>query len=279
MHGATLVAMTDVSELPEVGPWAEDKHARVRAYVDLAAKTVGKNYVGPGKAGFCYIDPFCSAGRARVKGTDRVIDGSPLVAADAASRAGAPFTCMYIADIEQHYVEQCAARLRERGGQVRTYVGPASITSIEIARDLPKHGLHFAFLDPFNLKAFPFEVIRHLAAFKRMDVLVHFSAMDLQRNFDEFLRIDESALDAFAPDWRSKVPVQMGKREQRRNAREHWEALMADVGLPTAGRIELIRGTKNQPLYWLIFAAKSDLARKIWDVILQASTPQRGFNF
>lgn len=253
--------MTDESQLPEVGPWAEDKHARVRAYVDLAAKAVGKNFVGQGKGGFFYIDPFCGAGRARMKDTDRVIEGSPLVAAAAARAAGAPFTRMYIADIKQGYVEQCAARLRERGEIVRTYVGPASGTSAEIARDLPPHGLHFAFLDPFNLEALPFEVIRRFASFKRMDILVHFSAMDLQRNFDEFLRIDESALDSFAPGWRSKVPVQMGKREQRHNAREHWEALMAEVGLPTAGRIELIRGTKNQPLYWLIFAAKSDLVR------------------
>jgi three-Cys-motif partner protein len=267
------------SELQEVGAWADDKHARVRAYVDLAAKTVGKNYVGPSKGGFCYVDRFCGAGRARVKNTDRVIDGSPLVAAAAARAVGTPFTCIYIADINQSYVDQCAARLREHGEHVRTYVGPASNTTIEIARDLPKHGLHFAFLDPFDLEALPFEVIRQLATFKRMDILAHFSAMDLQRNFDEFLRIDESALDSFAPGWRSKVPIQMGKREQRRNAREHWEELMAEVGLPTAALIELVRGTKNQPLYWLIFAAKSDLARKFWDVILQASTPQRDFSF
>jgi len=48
--------MSSPSELPEVGPWAEDKHARIRAYLELAAKTVGKKFIAPGKAGFFYID-------------------------------------------------------------------------------------------------------------------------------------------------------------------------------------------------------------------------------
>lgn len=269
--------MIDDVKLPEVGPWAEDKHARVRAYIDLAAKTVGKDFIGsgPGKGGFFYIELFCGPGRARIKDTNREIDGSVLVAAAAARSAGAPFTCIYIADINPAYVEACAARLRERGENVRTYVGPALTTSAEIARDLPRYGLHVAFLDPFNLEHLPFGIIKNLATLGRMDILVHFSAMDLQRNFDEFLRSDESALDTFAPGWRNKVPLQMGKQEQRRNAREHWEELLADIGLPTAGRIELIRGSKNQPLYWLIFAAKHERARRFWDAILAASTPQR----
>jgi three-Cys-motif partner protein len=266
--------MTDEPQLPEVGPWADNKHARVRAYVKLAAKAVGKNFIGPGKGGFFYIDPFCGAGRARIKDADREIDGSPLVAANAARAAGAPFTCLHIGDIKREHVEACTVRLRERGETVRTYVGPALTTSAEIVRALSPHGLHFAFLDPYNLQTLPFAAIKQLAALPRLDVLVHFSAMDLQRNFDEFLRSDESALDSFAPGWRSKVPLQMAKREQRHNAREHWEALMADIGLPTAGRIELIRGTKNQPLYWLIFAARHRLARKFWDAILTSSDPQ-----
>jgi three-Cys-motif partner protein len=269
----------DESQLPEVGFWAEDKHARVRAYVDLAAKAVGKDFIGPGKGGFCYIDPFCGAGRARVKGTDRVIDGSPLVAAAAARAAGAPFTCMYIADIRQSYVDQCAARLRERGEHVRTYVGPASSTSAAVARDLPVYGLHFAFLDPFNLEALPFEAIQRFAAFKRMDILVHFSSMDLQRNFDDFVTSPMSPLDTFAPGWRDRVKLNMPRDEQRRLVREHWQSLLANAGFPTADGIHHMQGSKNQTLYWLLFAAKARLARKLWDAILQASTSQRGFNF
>ena len=268
--------MADDTQLPEVGAWAEDKHARVRAYVEIAAKAVGKDFIGngPGKGGFCYIDLFCSAGRARIKDSNREIEGSALVAAAAARSAGAPFTCLYIADIEQKHVDACAARLRERGENVRTHVGPAAETCLKIAADLPRHGLHLAFLDPFNLAALPFAVLKQFAVFKRMDVLVHFSAMDLQRNFEEFLGNDDSALDSFAPGWRTKVPAQMAQREQRHRAREHWESLMTDIGLPINGRIELIRGSKNQPLYWLIFAAKSNLAHKFWTVILAASKPQ-----
>lgn len=271
--------MTDNSQLPEVGPWTEDKHARVRAYIKLAAKTVGKNFVGIGKGGFYYIDPFCGAGRAKIRDTERQIDGGALVAADAARTAGVPFTCLYIGDIEEKNVEACAARLRERGETVRTYVGPAIATSAKIARDLPPRGLHFAFLDPFNLEALPFEVIKHLAALARMDILVHFSSMDLQRNFDEFLTSETSPLDNFAPGWRNKVHLKMPREEQRRRVREHWQTAMAEIGIPTAGGIEHVQGSKNQTLYWLIFAAKNKLARKFWNAILAASNNQRCFSF
>jgi len=267
--------MIDDAQLPEVGPWAEDKHARVRKYVELAAKAVGKNFVGKGKAGFYCIDPFCGSGRARVRDTAQQIDGSALVAAAAARSAGAPFTCLYIGDKEQFFVEDCAARLRERGETVHTYVGPAMTTSADMARDLPRYGLHFAFLDPYDLNSLPFDVIKHLAAFERMDILVHFSSMDLQRNFDRFLSNDSSPLDTFAPGWRAKAKLTMPKEEQRRRVREHWQSLMDEIGMPTAGGIEHIQGSKNQTLYWLIFAAKHKLARKFWDAILAASKPQR----
>lgn len=267
--------MIDDNSLPEVGTWAEDKHARVRAYVELAAKTVGKNFVGLGKGGFYYIDPFCGAGRTKIRASNQIIDGSAMVAAAAARSAGAPFTCLYIGDKEQAFVDDCAARLRDRGENVMPFVGPALKTTAEIANMLSPHGLHFAFLDPFNIEALPFEAIANIATLNRMDILVHFSSMDLQRNFDEFLVKEPSALDSFAPGWRKNVQLNMPRKEQRRLVREHWQSLMADIGIPTAGGIEHIQGSKNQTLYWLIFAAKHKLARKFWDAILAASKPQR----
>lgn len=264
-----------MSELPEVGPWAEDKHARIKAYLALAAKTVGVQFIGPGKGGFFYIDPYCGPPRARIRDTGQIIEGSALVAATAARSAGAPFTCLHIADKNPDYVEACATELRSRGETVLTYSGEALATSAAIASRLSPRGLHFAFLDPFNLNALPFDVIHNLASLQRIDILVHFSSMDLQRNFDDFLADDNSPLDAFAPGWRTAVHPHMPPHEQRRLVREHWQSLMATIDLPTAGGIEHIQGSRNQTLYWLIFAAKHNLARKFWDAIQRAASQQR----
>jgi three-Cys-motif partner protein len=263
---------------PEVGRWSEDKHERIRAYLKLAAKPAAKSFLGRGKAGFCYIDPFCGPGRATIRETGLEIDGSALVAAQAARSAGAPFSCIYIADLLAEHVDACAARLRGRGETVCTYVGPALETSAAITRDLPTRGLHFSFLDPYDLQALPFDVIKRLSAFKHMDILVHFSAMDVQRNVDRYLTMPISPLDAFAPRWRERVQVRMPKRDQRRHVREHWQSLLAQLGMPTAQSIEHIQGSKNQSLYWLLFAARHPLAHKLWDAIVKASKPQRGFD-
>jgi len=103
--------------------------------------------------------------------------------------------------------------------------------------------------------------------------------MDVQRNVDRYLTMATSPLDSFAPDWRTRVQVRMPKAEQRRHVLAHWQALMAQLDMPTAQAVEHILGSKNQSLYWLLFAARHKLAHKFWDAIVKASKPQRGFDF
>lgn len=92
---AAKADMSASSDLPAVGQWGEDQHAWIRAYLELAVKTVGKQFIGPGKAGYFYIVPFCRPPRARIRDTDQIIEGSALVAAAAAQSARAPFTCLH----------------------------------------------------------------------------------------------------------------------------------------------------------------------------------------
>jgi hypothetical protein len=45
-----------------------------------------------GTGGAAYIDLFSGPGRSQIEGTDRFIDGSPLVAYTAAQRSGTRFS-------------------------------------------------------------------------------------------------------------------------------------------------------------------------------------------
>jgi three-Cys-motif partner protein len=71
-------------------------------------------------------------------------------------------------------------------------------------------------------------------------------------------------LDVFAPGWRDLVNIQSSQVEIRRRVFEYWRNQVAQLGTGTANDVRLIAGEKNQRLYWLLLAAKHDLARKFW---------------
>jgi len=142
--------------LSEVGEWTLEKHARLRRYIDISRK-VRQKFNGPGKAGATFIDLYCGPGRSRIAGTDKIIDGSPIVAYEAARTV--PFTALHLADVEEANCEAALARIRARGGEAKVYVGPAEETVERVCSALDPHALHFAFLDPFGLGALPFSVI------------------------------------------------------------------------------------------------------------------------
>jgi hypothetical protein len=65
-------------------------------------------------------------------------------------------------------------------------------------------GLHIAFLNPCNLEGLSFDIIRKLAKLQSVDMLIHVSMQDLQRNLDEYSG-SGGVLDSFAPGWRDHV--------------------------------------------------------------------------
>jgi three-Cys-motif partner protein len=207
--------MLDEDGLPldDVGIWTKEKHQRLRKYVDIT-RGVRKMWV-EGTGGATYIDLFCGAGRAVVRETDERIDGSPLVAFKSAKDGKVPFSKIYVADETDEYVRAAQQRLMAAGAPVVIEVGCAAETAPRIAERLSSVGLHLIFLDPFNLEDLPFSVIQTFAAFRYVDMLVHVSAQDLQRNLDRYSASEDSPLDSFAPGWRNFVDLRQGKAATR----------------------------------------------------------------
>lgn len=96
-------------------------------------------------------------------------------------------------------------------------------------------------------------------------MLIHVSAMDLQRNLERNLSVN-GAFDSFAPGWRDAVNTNTSQLDIRRFVFEFWRDQVSKLGTGTANDVKLITGEKNQRLYWLLLAAKHDLARKFWAV-------------
>jgi three-Cys-motif partner protein len=256
--------------LDEVGPWAKEKHERLRKYVDISRATRRKFVEGPG--GATYVDLYCGAGRAVIRDTGEIIDGSPIVAFKCARDGGVPFSEFYIADVSDELCRAAEGRILEVGGNPRTEIGPAAATVSRIVDRLNPYGLHFAFLDPFNLQDLPFSVFEAFSRLRRIDLLVHVSAQDLQRNLHSYTRPGDDRLDQFAPGWRETVDLEQSQHGIRAAILAHWATKVKALGLPPAQHAELVSGTlRNQRLYWLIFLSRNDFAKQLWNRIRSLS--------
>lgn len=252
--------------LDEVGPWAKEKHERLRRYVDIS-RAVRRKFV-QGSGGATYIDLYCGSGRSIIRDTQEKIDGSPLVAFKCAHDGGVAFTEIHIADASGESCHAAEQRLIKAGKPPQIEIGEAAESAVRIAGKLNPYGLHFAFLDPYNLEDLPFSVIESFSKLKRIDMLIHVSAQDLQRNLHSYVEPDDMRLERFAPGWREAVDLDQSKHAVRAALLAHWVSRMNELGLPPARHAELVSGAaKNQRLYWLVFVSRSDFAKGLWDKI------------
>lgn len=249
-----------------VGPWVREKHARLKRYIAIS-RGPRQKFIGPENAGATFIDLYSGPGRARIEGEETVIDGSPLVAWRESIESRAPFTAMHVADADVTLAEAARARLERAAAPVSSETGPAIDTVDRVLEKVNRKGLHFAFLDPYNIGALPFPVIQKLAAIERMDILVHVSVQDLQRNLRKYIAQKRSPLDDFAPNWRQHVGDTRDQLVVRGKILEHWRRLLKAEGMSTAETHERVVGPNNQPLYWLAFAARHPLALYFWEQI------------
>jgi three-Cys-motif partner protein len=251
----------------EVGEWAPEKHARVQRYVEITSGARA-GYVPPPawRGGASYIELFCGPGRSLIRGTKRIIDGSPLIACKAAQASGVPFTEMHLNDFDPVKVAAVEKRLRALGGNAVCYSAPADIAVDTIVAAVKPSGLHFAFLDPYNLEALSFDIISTLSKLQRVDMLIHVSVQDLQRNLDEYSK-PGGVLDRFAPRWRNHVDPKQAIKPFRAALMKYWMGEIRKLGTKPAKGVELIVGSKGQRLYWLVFVSKHSLGQKLWEAI------------
>lgn len=271
-----LVEGDDGLPAEDVGPWAKEKHEYLCRYVDISRGARGK-FIGPSKAGATYIDLFCGPGRAQVR-KGEFIDGSCVAAWKKSVEGGYPFTSVFIADKDEARLEAATVRLKAAGAPVVSFHGAAIDTAKIILNRLDHRGLHFTFLDPYNLGVLDFSIFSTLAKRKRMDILVHLSKMDLQRNLGRNVKADVSAFDAFAPGWKAVIDTAQGQQGIRVELINYWKSLIAGVGFEASPEMKLLKGEQEQHLYWLLLVAGHDLPHKFWKVAAKTDK-QTAFDF
>lgn len=263
---------TDGLPASEVGAWTSEKHERLRKYVK-SSHGARQRYKSR-----TYVDLYCGPGRSWIRETDTFIDGSPLVAFDSAAKHDGQFTNILIADARPDYLAAAEKRLQARGASVQSFSGEAHAIVDQVVEALDPYGLHIAFLDPCSLGALPFLVVKRLASVKRMDLLIHVSAMDLKRDLHNYIRPDgPKDLDDFAPGWREHVNTQRRQDVVRKDIFEYWRSLIKHLGTSPNDCIEVVENSKSSDLYWLVFVARPKLAHKLWKAVANVSTQSRLF--
>jgi len=184
---------------------------------------------------------------------------------NAAQASGAPFTAIHLNDFDAANSAAVEQRIRALGGAPICYSDPADVAVDKIVAAVNPSGLHFAFLDPYNLEGLSFDIIRKLSKLK-VDLLIHVSVHDLQRNLDDYSRPGD-VLDTFAPGWSNHVDPNQSINSFRAALMEYWLAEIRKLGKLPAKGVELVEGSKGQRLYWLVFASEHDIARKFWEAI------------
>ena len=104
-----------------------------------------------------------------------------------------------------------------------------------------------------------------------MDMLIHVSAQDLQRNLHSYVKNGDERLETFAPGWRKIVSTTQSQQAIRAGLMNHWLSSIRALGVSPAEGIELVSGERNQRLYWLVFVSRSDFATGLWEDIRQVS--------
>jgi len=126
-------------------------------------------------------------------------------------------------------------------------------------------------LDPFNLGGLSFDVIRELSALPHIDLLLHLSLQDLQRNSELYVASQNSPLDKFAPGWREYVNNKQALHAFRAGLLSYWQSLVRTLGFQHQRAGELVTGSSGQRLYWLIFLSRHTIANDFWDKIRNVS--------
>lgn len=267
----TIPAPDDGLPVQCVGSWSREKHDILRRYL-TASGGPRRRYLPPRPGGAAFIDIFAGPGRARIRTTGELEDGSPILAL----KQPIGFTRLVLCEIDGENLEALDRRLAGSQVPVSIIDGDCNDRCKDIQKAIPPWGLNVALIDPYRLEGLRFETIAMLAGFERMDLVVFFPVGEIRRNLeqnrakytgllDRALGTDEwQAVVRKTSDTLRLVEVFQGQLERR-------------FGYSTVRtRTAPIRNDQNVPLYHLVFASKHPLGTKLWESITKRTPAGQG---
>jgi three-Cys-motif partner protein len=275
---AEITAEDDGLPCSDVGAWAEDKYTLVALYDSLFSTGMKNKW-----STRVYIELYAGPGFARVKGTNRMMIGSPLLALAVPDRFDKYIFCESDAALLRA-LEKRVSRLFPEA-IARFVLGDCNEKIDAACANIPSpskdHGvLSFCFVDPYDV-SIRFATVRRLSSFY-MDFLFLLALhMDANRNLEHYLNPSNSKIEEFLglPDWRERWRIAEGQGIKFPwYLAEEYAGQMETLGyLPAPwDKMKPVRSDeRNLPLYRLALFSRHPLAYEYWDEVLRYSSNQR----
>jgi three-Cys-motif partner protein len=264
---------------PAVGDWAIDKYRLLKLYATLFTTSMRSRWDE-----LISVDLFAGTGRAKIRGTERIVPASPLLALTVEH----PFDRYVFCEADPQRMSALQVRVRQgfAGTDCRFVPGDVNANVDAILGELPaiRHGrkfLTFCFVDPFSLKNLRFETISALSD-RYVDFLVLIpSGYDATRNEGIYLAPENRTIDRFLgrPLWRQEWAAAQtsGKTFDHFMTDAFAESMMA-LGYRYQGihSTHLVRSTeKKLRLYRLALFSRHSLGERFWREVRKYATAQR----
>ena len=255
------------------GDWARRKLDYLARYIDIFETSMRQKHRVRN-----FIDLLSGPGKNTVRGTRKVVLGSPLLALTTRY----VFTNYYFVDADRQNTEALRQRCNASpySNRVRIWTGDCNVLVDEIVsslrRDEPR-ALNLAFLDPEGLELH-WDTITKLATFDRMDLIINYPESGLKRNLGlAFKAKGDHDVDRFFGDryWRDIYEANCGRVECDRRLIDFYKSRLLQynykqvVGDDEISGEPQMRNANNAPLYRLLFASKNSLGQDFWQKIVQ----------
>ncbi len=258
-------ATADGLEAPEVGAWAERKYKLVQMYDELFATGMKNKWTR------VYVDLFAASGKARVRNTNKILLGSPLLAITIPDRFDKYIFCekdhslldslktrvaQHHPDVHPSFVE---GDCNEKVDEIIGYIPIASSTN---------KVLTFCFVDPFSLNI-EFRTIEKLAS-RFVDFLILLAFSDANRNAGTYMKANSEKLDKFlgTTAWREEWKAEMKKDPSFvRFIAKEYATRMISLGYHKDSMklmIENRSDERNLSLYHLAFFSRHERGYQFW---------------
>ncbi len=262
---------------PEVGNWADEKHAVVSLYAKLFSTGMKNKWHDR-----VYIELYAGAGYNKIRESSRVIAGSPILA-------------LLLPDAFDKYIfcEADPRSLKALEERVKRAAPSANVAFIEgdcnqriddILAEIPPHSkdhsvLSLCFVDPYDI-GIKFATLHRLSV-KFVDFLLLLALyMDAARNQDNYVREEAVKINEFLgrQDWRERwrVAQRNGLQFPRFLAEEFSHSMegLRYQPQPFHKMKKVMFPDKNWPLYRLALFSRDSVAYGFWDEVLKYSTDQ-----
>ncbi len=266
MGGRSIYSSLDGLETPEVGAWAERKYDLVHYYNELFATGMKEKWDTR-----VYLDLFSGAGKVKVRKTNKVLLGSPLLALNITNRYDKYIFC----EENKSLLNSLRTRVANHYSDVDAscVLGDCNERVDEIVKHIPepspsKRVLTFCFVDPFSLNI-EFETIKKLSS-RFVDFLILLAFSDASRNAKLYIDENNDRIDKFLgmTTWRKKWDSEM-KRDPSfvRFLAKKYVAQMITLGYLRDSAKLMIENRSDEndlPLYHLAFFSRHERGYQFW---------------